>query len=187
LVGSVMRPARYELGAGEDLIDVLTAAGGFSPDARRQRITIHRVLAPAERGPGLTTRAAIDLALAPSADHADPTTLGGVSIPPVGLQDGDSIVVDGLPGLQGGYFVTVRGRVQSPGRFPWRPGMTLRDVVELARGPIVGADLREAEVSRLPDDRAGGELAELLRVPLDSSYLVRPGDDGTFDGPAGVA
>src|SRR5690606_38760767 len=122
LVGSVMRPARYELGAGEDLIDVLTAAGGFSPDARRQRITIHRVLALAERGPSLTTRAAIDLALAPSADHADPTTLGGVSIPPVGLQDGDSIVVDGLPGLQGGYFVTVRERVQSPGRFPWRPG-----------------------------------------------------------------
>src|SRR5690606_25044487 len=41
--------------------------------------------------------------------------------------------------------------------------------------------------SRLPDNRAGGELAELMRVPLDSSYLVRPGDDGTFDGPAGVA
>ena len=46
--------------------------------------------------------------------------------------------------------MTVQGRVQSPGRFPWRPGMTLRDVIALSRGPSVGADLRAAEVSRLP-------------------------------------
>ncbi|HSH75380.1 MAG TPA: SLBB domain-containing protein, partial [Longimicrobiales bacterium] len=56
----------------------------------------------------------------------------------------------------------------------------------LARGPIVGADLREAEVSRLPEERAIGQLASRLRVPLDSSYLSQRDPDGRFRGPPGV-
>ena len=186
LAGAVVRPAQYEVAEGEDLVDVLRASGGFAPDALRRRITIHRVLRPAERGAGLTDRAAIDLALSASADPRAPNHLGGVAIPPVGLQNGDSIVVNSVPSLEGGYYVTVRGRVQMPGRFPWQPGMTLRDVVELARGPTVGADLREAEVSRLPDARQTGELADLLRVPMDSSYLTGAGD-GAYSGPGGVS
>lgn len=186
LHGSVTRPAFYEPAPDEDLYDMLRAAGGFGPDARRSRITIHRVLDPGARGPGLTDRAAVDLALAPSADPTNPRYLGGVVVPPVGLQHGDSIVVDSVPALADGYYVTIRGRVQSPGLFPWRDGMTLRDLVELARGPVVGADLRETEVARLPDDREAGELAELMRVPLDSSYLDLAGPDEPFRGPRGI-
>ncbi|MEX2551197.1 MAG: SLBB domain-containing protein, partial [Nitriliruptoraceae bacterium] len=186
LHGSVTRPAFYEPAPDEDLYDMLRAAGGFGPDARRSRITIHRVLEPGARGPGLTDRAAIDLALASSNDPSDPRYLGGVVVPPVGLQHGDSVVVDSVPALADAYYVSVRGRVQSPGRFPWQDGMTLRDLVELARGPVVGADLREGEVARLPDDRQAGELAELMRVPLDSSYLDLAGPGQLFRGPAGV-
>jgi len=32
--------------------------------------------------------------------------------------------------------------------------MTVRDLMLLARGPRIGADLREAEIARLPADRA---------------------------------
>ena len=187
LVGAVSRPAKYEPAPGEDLLDMLRAAGGFAPEARRSRITIHRVLEPAERGPGITDRAAVDLALASSQDPENPRYVGGVIVPPVTLQHGDSIVVDSVPELADGYYVTVRGRVQSPGRFPWRDGMTLRDVIELARGPSVGADLRYAEVARLPDDRAGGELAELMEVPLDSSFLDLGDGEEDFRGPRGIA
>jgi protein involved in polysaccharide export with SLBB domain len=109
-----------------------------------------------------------------------------VIVPPVGLQDGDSIVVDSVPTLRGGYYVTVTGMVAQPNTFPWREGMTIRDIVELARGPIVGADLREAEVSRLPDERALGELADRLLVPLDSSYLSQRDIDGRYVGPPGL-
>lgn len=185
LHGAVVRPAHYELKEGEGLLEVLRAAGGFAPNADRRRLTIHRVLLPGDRGPGLSDRSAIDLELRPAPDGAPTAGIGGVSIPPVALQDGDSIVVDAMYPLERGYYVTIAGMVQSPGRFPWREGMTLRDLVELARGPIVGADLREAEVSRMPVDRTPGQLATGLRVPMDSSYLVRD-PDGRFRGPPGV-
>jgi polysaccharide biosynthesis/export protein len=186
LHGAVARPAHYEMSETEGLIDVLAAAGGFAPNALRRRLSIHRVLLPSERGPGLADRAAIDLELRAATDTAAVGYLGGVVIPPVGLQDGDSIVVDSIYPLLDGYWVTVAGQVRAPGRFPWQDGMTLRDVVELARGPTVGADLREAEVSRMPENRDIGQLAIRLRVPLDSSYLSQRDPEGEFRGPPGV-
>ncbi|MGI9626362.1 MAG: SLBB domain-containing protein, partial [Longimicrobiales bacterium] len=198
LSGAVVRPAHYELDASDDLVEVLRAAGGFAPDARRERLTIHRVLRPGDQASG-TNRIALDLGFEATPESAPgigccftpdsrPTgSVGGVTIPPIGLQDGDSIVVDTLPGVEGGLYVTIGGLVESEGRFPWHDGMTVRDLVLLARGPIVGADLREAEVSRLPSSRGAGELATLLRVPLDSSYLNTNHLALSTAGPAGVA
>ena len=186
LHGAIVRPAYYELAATEDLIHVLQAAGGFAPEALRQRLTLPRVLRPAERGPGLADRQAIDLELRPATDSTTLGYIGGVTIPPIGLQDGDSIVIDAVPDLEGGYYVTVVGMVRAPGRFPWQDGMTLRNLVELSRGPIVGADLREAEVSRMPSQRDLGQLAMRLRVPLDSSYLSQRDAEGLFRGPPGL-
>jgi polysaccharide export outer membrane protein len=186
LHGAVVRPAHYELSESEDLVDVLRSAGGFAPDALRRRLTIHRVLRPADGGPGLTDRRAVDLELRASTDTAAADHLGGVTIPPVGLQDGDSIVVDSVPNLENGYYVTIEGMVRAPGRFAWHDGMTIRELVELARDPIVGADLREAEVSRMPAQREIGQLAERLRVPLDSSYLSQRDASGQYRGPPGL-
>ena len=161
--------AYYELDADDDLIDVLNEARGFTSEANRQRVTIHRVVRPSERGPGLSDRIAIDLGLTPSKDPGEPGHVGGVIIPPIGLQDGDSIVVDQVVDVRDGYYVAITGMVAAPDTLPWREGMTIRDLLLLARGPTVGADLRTAEVSRLPDQRRLGELADALMVPLDSS------------------
>jgi polysaccharide export outer membrane protein len=185
--GAVNRPAFYELAESEDLLDVLRAAGGFAPEALRDRLTVHRILRPAERGPGLAERQAIDLELRPTTDANGTRHLGGVVIPPIGLQDGDSIVVDSVPDLEESYYVTIAGTVRAPGRFPWHEGMTVRELVGLARGPTVGADLREAEVSRMPEARQNGQLADRMRVPLDSSYLSLREADARFRGPPGVA
>ena len=188
LYGSVVRPAHYELEADNGLIDVLDASGGFAPEANRQRITIHRVVRPSERGPGSSDRIAIDLGLTPSRDPSEPGHIGGVIIPPIGLQDGDSIVVDEVLDLRDSYYVSITGMVAAPDTLPWREGMTIRDLMLLARGPTVGADLREAQVSRLPDDRGLGELADALLVPLDSSYIgiSQRTPDGRYVGPPGV-
>jgi protein involved in polysaccharide export with SLBB domain len=110
-----------------------------------------------------------------------------VLVPPLGLEDGDSVVVDYLPALANDYYVTITGLVNQPGMYPWHPGMTLRDLVLLARGPIVGADLREAEVGRMPEDRSHGQLATTIRVQLDSSYLYSRDSSGRYFGPPGVA
>ena len=186
LYGSVVRPANYELDADDDLIDVLDASGGFAPEANRQRVTIHRVVRPSDRGPGSNDRTAIDIGLTPSTDPSEWGHLGGVIVPPIGLQDGDSIVVDAVLDLRDSYYVSITGMVAAPDTLPWRKGMTIRDLLLLARGPTVGADLRKAEVSRLPDQRGLGELSDALLVPLDSSYLSQRAPDGEYVGPPGV-
>ncbi len=172
--GAVTRPAIYELRAGETLSDLLGAAGGFRPNAQFKRIAVHRLLPPAERGPGSPPRAVIDVALT------------GIQIPPLALLDGDSVVIDSVSALSGQFYVAIAGMVKKPGSYPWRQGMTLRDLVLLARGPAIGADLREAEIARMPADRSQGQLATTLRVPLDSTYLFERDSAGRYVGPPGL-
>lgn len=64
--------------------------------------------------------------------------------------------------------------------------MTMRDLVLLARGPKVGADLQEAEIARMPADRSQGQLAQTVRVPMDSTYLFERDSSGRYFGPPGL-
>jgi len=195
LSGAVVRPAVYELKPGETLSDVIGVAGGFRPNASLRRIAIYRILPPAQRGPGPFARAVVDVQLAPgdrkptggAGTATVPQTLAGLNVPNVALIDGDSVVVDSIPPLDASLFVSIAGMVNKPGRYPWREGMTLRELVLLGRGPTVGASLKEAEVARLPADRSRGELAVTLRVPLDSTYLFERDSAGRYVGPPGLA
>src|SRR6266576_3876272 len=67
VTGAVVRPAIYEMGPSETLSDLVQDAGGFAADAALKRITIHRILPAAQRGPGVTVRGAVDVAL--STEH----------------------------------------------------------------------------------------------------------------------
>jgi protein involved in polysaccharide export with SLBB domain len=96
-------------------------------------------------------------------------------------------VVDAIAPLDSSFFVAIAGAVNKPGRYPWRDGMTLRELVVAARGPKVGASLKEAEIARLPEDRSTGRLAETVRVPLDSTYLLGRDSAGRYLGPPGAA
>jgi len=190
--GAVIRPAIYELKPGQTLADLVEAAGGFQPGASLERIAIHRMLPPAQRAPGPAPRTVVDVRLGPARPDSGGTSATrdpfmGVSIPRVGLEDGDSVVVDSALTPERSLLVSIAGMVRKPGSYPWHEGMTLRELVTLARGPIVGADLREAEVARLPADRSGGQLAEAIRVPLDSSYLFERDSLGGYLGAVGLA
>jgi len=102
------------------------------------------------------------------------------------LQDGDSVAVDAVRDLAGQYYVSIVGVVNKPGVYPWREGMTLRDLVLLARGPSVGAYLKEAEIARMPEDRSQGQLATSVRVSMDSTYLFERDSLGRYAGPPGL-
>ncbi len=193
--GAVRRPAIYETKAGETLADVITAAAGFRPDAQLNRVAVFRLLPAADRGPGAPPRAVIDVPLHASAPSGpkqsgdsvvvDPAS--PVIVPGLALEDGDSVVVDTVRSLQGQYYVSITGMVEKPGMYPWHDGMTLRDLVLLARGPSVGAYLKEAEVARLPADRSHGQLSLTIRIPMDSTYLGFERDSaGHFFGPPGL-
>src|SRR5881409_84374 len=120
--GAVIRPGIYELRAGEQLGDLLATSGGFRADAALQRLTVHRILAAAERGPGRAPRAAVDVALAVApaaqAGSGQGTSYGtaalgapGIRVPALALMDGDSVVIDSLPPLSETYYVAIAGRV----------------------------------------------------------------------------
>jgi protein involved in polysaccharide export with SLBB domain len=182
VTGAVSRPAIYAIRTGETLRDLFVAAGGFRPDAALQRVTIHRLLPAAERRPPAPSRAAVDVGLV----AADTGGVNGVTVPPIALVDGDSVAVDSLPPADSQYTVAIAGMVNKPGVFPWHARMTLREVMLLARGPRVGAYLKEAEIARLPTDRSAGQLATTIRVSLDSTYLMDRDSLGRYVGPPGL-
>ena len=191
VTGAVVRPATYELERGETLADLLRDAGGFRPEASLRRVVIERILPAAERGAEATARARVEVGLAPvngqvrrGGGSADPPL--SVAVPTVELQDGDVVTVEALPDEPEAYFVSITGMIQNPGRYPWRAGMTLRDLVRLARGPRVGALLHEVEIARLPGDRTQGQLATTLRAPMDSTYLFDRDSAGRYIGPPGL-
>jgi protein involved in polysaccharide export with SLBB domain len=174
ITGAVLRQAVYELRPGETLADLVRAAGGFTADAALERLKVQRVLPADVRGAQTSARVTIDV------------PLPGAVPPPFVLEDGDVVQVDALSNAADQYVVAITGMVQQAGTYPWRPGMTLRQLMVLARGPKVGADLREAEVARLPADRSKGQLATTVRVPLDSTYLFERDSAGRYAGPPGV-
>ena len=102
------------------------------------------------------------------------------------LQEDDQITVFSLTTFRPARYVAIGGAVRRPGRVLYREGMTLRDLVLLANGLLESADLKEAEIARLPEDRSHGRTATTIRVPLDSTYLFERGPNGEYLGPPGV-
>ena len=106
--GSVNNPAIYELKGDTTLNDLIETAGGLSSLADTGRITIERV---ADHQTRRTLEFPYD-----DASRAQP------------LQDADIVrVLSIVPSFQD--TVTLRGNVANPGRYPWKPGMHLRDLI----------------------------------------------------------
>lgn len=106
--GSVKKPAVYEIKNEKTVGEVIEMTGGFSPIANRERATIERIR-------GGISREVIDLFLNDT----------GMRTP---IADGDLIqALTIVPRFDD--TVTLRGNVANPGRFTWRPGMRLRDII----------------------------------------------------------
>ena len=106
LTGSVKTPAVYELREERDLGGLLELAGGLTPTADPAQTQIERVAGAAGR-----QVVALD---------------GGYG--KAALRDGDLVrVATVTPKFD--RVVTLRGHVAMPGRYPWRAGMKLRELV----------------------------------------------------------
>ena len=112
IVGSVRVPAIYELRGKETVAAALALADGVSPVANSSSLGIERT--QSQPG-GNSARIAMDVAI----DH------DGLALP---LVDADLIRVRArAPSFA--KTVTLRGNVAEPGRFAWRPGMRIRDLI----------------------------------------------------------
>jgi polysaccharide biosynthesis/export protein len=167
--GAVWTPGAQGFAPGMHLSEAIRRAGGVKPDVKD--VLISRLQSD-------QTRRQL------RASFVD--TLGTLG-QDLALQEDDSIQVFGTSDFRPDRYVAITGAVNKGGRFAWREGMTLRDLVHLAGGLDDGAYLVQAEVARLPDQRDDGTLARTVTVPLDSSYLLERGLDGRYHGPPGIS
>jgi protein involved in polysaccharide export with SLBB domain len=108
LIGSVRRPAIYELLPGDTLDRVLQDAGGVTSLASQARASLERTVEH-------SGRAAVEIRL----DAAGRATA---------LEDGDVVHVLSLVS-RFNKTVTLRGNTANPGRFAWHDGMRLSDLI----------------------------------------------------------
>jgi len=168
--GSVWSPGSQGIAPGMRIADALRIAGGVRPDVYLGQVLVSRTLPDSSR---IQLRAVL----------RDTT---GVVINDFPLQEDDEIRVFSMSEFRPVRYVAISGAVRKSGQFPYREGMTVRDLVLLAGGLEQSAYLNEAELARLPESRANGQTARTFRVPLDSSYIFERTADGKYLGPPGL-
>ena len=170
VLGNVWTPGPVGFSPGMRLSEALRLAGGLKSDAYLGQVLVSRLQPDSSRS---QLRAAL----------RDTT---GVALDDIQLADGDEITVFSQSEFRPTRYVVINGAVRKKGRFPFRDGMTLRDLMLMAGGLQESAWLGEAEIARLPESRAGGVTAVTTRVSLDSTYLFERGPDGRYLGPPGL-
>ncbi len=114
VTGMVRRPAIYELHGETTVADVLELAGGILPAAALRHVEVQRLEAHEKR-----TMLSLDL----SVDNSAPSQLASFRI-----QDGDEIHIFPIaPYNQDTIYL--QGHVLRPGRYSYREGMKLTDLV----------------------------------------------------------
>ena len=165
LLGAVYHPGTYGWSEGMRLSELIDLAGGFRPAVYTGRAHIERLNARD------STRYMVTVELPADSTQPYPNDLM--------LDDYDIVTVYGREEFREERTVTIGGIVNEPGAYPHRAGMTLRDLVMMARGLRDGALLDSVEVARLPADRRGGTLAVRLSASMDSTFLLEP-DQSTY-------
>lgn len=108
LSGSVNQPAIYEIKPNTSLRNLLDLAGGFTTTAAGQKATVERIADRRNR-------------------QVDEFTLDQTGLARL-LREGDLVQIYAIsPKFDNA--VTLRGSVANPGRYPWREGIRVRDII----------------------------------------------------------
>jgi polysaccharide biosynthesis/export protein len=135
LAGSVRHPAVYEIkdrdagGSANSLDDLLKLAGGFSATASSQQIRLERIDETFQR-------------------HAITLNLDAAGRA-MALRDGDILYANHI-GSGFDKSVTIHGNLANPGRFAWKPGMRLSDILPDRAALLTGDYWRERNRMGVP-------------------------------------
>jgi protein involved in polysaccharide export with SLBB domain len=162
--GMVRRPAIYELRDENTLASVLELAGGLLPAAALGHVEVQRMVAHDKQ-----TMLSVDI---PEIENAAEVTKRLESFE---IRDGDRIRIYPIaPYNQDAIFI--EGHVVRPGRYSYRAGMRLSDVLSSYKDLLPEPAAQYAEIIRLnaPDFHPSVEsfdLAEALAEPAQSPAL----------------
>lgn len=167
VTGSINGASIYELKGQAPLSDLIRWAGGLSTTAQGQKVTVERI------------------------DGRRARTVDEFTLDQPGLareiRDGDLVTVFALtPRFDNA--VTLRGNVAQPGRFPWREGMRVKDLIPsrealisrdywLTQDRLVGVDPNISRILRTQES-AGTNLgiADLMERPLRDEQDITVGE-----------
>ncbi len=162
--GMVRRPAIYELHEESTLADAIDLAGGILPAAALQHIELQRLQAHEKR-----TMQTIEIS-----PGGDPAAVEK-QLAAVKVEDGDEIHIFPIAAYNENA-IYLQGHVQRPGRYSYREGMKLTDVIASYADLLPEPAGHYAEIVRLnaPDFRPSVEsfdLAAALANPAASPKL----------------
>ncbi|MBD3236423.1 MAG: hypothetical protein GF330_06955 [Candidatus Eisenbacteria bacterium] len=147
VTGEVRRPAVYEIRQGESLRDLVAMAGGLTPLAFDQVVTVDRF---SETSGTQIFRV----------DWGDPRQ------DPL-LRGGDEVTVYSVYHVHPREYVEIHGMVQEPGTYRLVPGMRIADLLFRAGGTREGAYLEQAELARIDESRSDSTTrTTLVSFPL---------------------
>lgn len=162
--GMVRRPAIYELNGETSLNQILNLAGGVLVSASLKQINIERIVAHQRR-------TMLSLQLPDNAEEE------GKKLAHFHVQDGDDIVISQiLPYNQ--QAVYLEGHVYRPGKYPYKEGMTITDLLHSYQD-VLPEPSDHAELVRLmPPDFRPETVSFNLHDALigNDSFLLEPFD-----------
>lgn len=167
--GMVRRPAIYELNGEKSLSDILELSGGVLPTGTLRVIDVDRLQAHQDR-----SMLRLDL---PEANNQEAVNK---VLDDFQIQDGDKIKISPiLPYSQ--KTVYLEGHVFKPGKFAYRDGMKITDVIQSYKDVMPEPSRQHAEIVRLnpPDyqpeviafnlgDAMDGKQADIPLKPFDT-------------------
>lgn len=186
--GMVRRPAIYELHGNTSLEDALDLSGGVLPAAALKQVQVERLVAHENR-----TMLSLDLSAKGDAENAE-SKLRSFQV-----QDGDRIHIFPIAPYNE-QAIYLEGHVLRPGRYSYKYGMTVVDLVTSYSDLLPEPSEKYAEIIRLnsPDFRPSVESFDLASAlsnpasapklkPLDtvrifSKYDFEPAPEVSIDG-----
>jgi polysaccharide biosynthesis/export protein len=164
--GMVRRPAIYELNGEKSLAEVLELAGGILPTATLRHVEVQRVEAHEKR-------TMLALNLSPGGDSDDAKK----QLDSFAIHDGDEVHIFPIaPYNEDAIYV--QGHVLRPGRYSYKAGMKLSDLIASYKDLLPEPAPHYAEIVRLnaPDFRPSVEsfdLSAALDNPASAPKLQR--------------
>jgi len=166
ILGEVVKPGAYYLSKNDTLLEIISKAGGVTPNAGREIIIVR----PAAGSVGSLQQPASLTSKNSELLHVDlKALLSGDVNKNIGVQNNDTIYVPKTS------VFSVFGEVRNPGSYPLEKEMTVLEAISVAGGPTQDADTQKLELLR----KDGNEqkkmvlnIKELLNAKAGTKELV---------------